>query len=81
MDRQLPRIIGGNLTRSVQRLEQGLGVAPNNLEMKLALAQAYQEKGRKEDARRLFQEIAQKQVKTQAERDVQEKAKRLLGKL
>jgi FimV-like protein len=49
--------------------------------MKLALAQAYQEKGRKEDARRLFQEIAQKQVKTQAERDVQEKAKRLLGKL
>ncbi len=81
MDRQLPRIIGGNLTRSVQRLEQGLGVAPNNLEMRLALAQAYQEAGRKEDARRLFQEIAQKQVKTQAERDVQEKAKRLLGKL
>jgi tetratricopeptide (TPR) repeat protein len=81
MDRQLPRIIGGNLTRAIQRLEQGLVVAPNNLEMKLALAQAYQEKGRKEDARRLFQEIAQKQVKTQAERDVQEKAKRLLGKL
>ncbi|MCG3163782.1 MAG: hypothetical protein JMDDDDMK_05233 [Acidobacteria bacterium] len=81
MDRQLPRIVGGNLTRAIQRLEQGLGVAPDNLEMKLALAQAYQETGRKEDARRHFQEIAQKQVKTRADRDVQEKAKRLIGKL
>jgi len=81
MDRQLPRIIGGNMTRAIQRLEQGVSVAPNNLEMKLALGQAYQEKGRKEDARRLFQEIIQKQSSTQAERHVQEKAKRLIGKL
>lgn len=81
MDRQLPRLIGGNLNRAIQRLEQGVKIAPGNLEMKLALAQAYQEAGRKEDARRYFQEIIQKQVRTQAERDVQEKAKRLLGKL
>jgi len=81
MDRQLPRIIGGNLTRAIQRLEQGVSVAPNNLEMKLALGQAYQEKGRKEDARRQFQEITQRQVKTQSERNVQEKAKRLINKL
>jgi FimV-like protein len=81
MDRQLPRLMGGNLSRSIQRLEQGLKIAPHNLEMKLALAQAYQESGRKEDARRQFQEILQKQVKTKAERDVQEKAKRMIGKL
>ncbi len=81
MDRQLPRIIGGNLNRAIQRLEKGLSVAPDNLEMKLALAQSYQEKGRKEDARRHYQEITRKQVKTQAERHVQEKARRLIGKL
>jgi FimV-like protein len=81
MDRQLPRLFGGNLNRAIQRLEQGMSVAPQNLEMKLALAQAYQEAGRKEDARRLFQEIVQKQVRTRADRDVQEKARRLLGKL
>jgi len=81
MDRQLPRLIGGNLNRAIQRLEQGVKIAPDNLEMKLALAQAYQEAGRKEDARRYYQEIIQKQIRTQAERDVQEKAKRLAGKL
>jgi len=81
MDRQLPRIIGGNLTRAIQRLEQGVSIAPNNLEIKLALGEAYSEKGRKEDARRMFQEIIQKQSPTKAERHVQEKAQRLIGKL
>jgi tetratricopeptide (TPR) repeat protein len=81
MDRQLPRLLGGNLKRAIQRLEQGLKIAPDNLEMKLALAQAYQEAGRKEDARRYYREIVQKQVGARAERDVQEKAKRLIGKL
>lgn len=81
MDRQLPRIVGGNLNRAIQRLEQGVSVAPNNLEIKLALGQAYEEKGRKEDARRMFQEIINKQSPTRAESHVQEKAKRLIAKL
>ncbi|MGH9766539.1 MAG: tetratricopeptide repeat protein [Blastocatellia bacterium] len=81
MDRQLPRIIGGNMNRAIQRLEQGVSIAPHNLEIKLALGQAYQEKGRKEDARRVYQEIIQKQSPTKAESHVQEKAKRLIGKL
>jgi tetratricopeptide (TPR) repeat protein len=81
MDRQLPRIIGGNLKRAISRLEQGLNIAPDNLEIKLALGQAFQEAGRKEDARRQFQEIIQKQARTRSERGIQEKAKRLLGKL
>jgi tetratricopeptide (TPR) repeat protein len=81
MDRQLPRIIGGNMNRAIQRLEQGVSVAPHNLEMKLALGQAYEEKGRKEDARRMYQEIIQKQSPTKGESHVQEKAKRLIAKL
>ena len=81
MDRQLPRIIGGNLNRAIQRLEQGQSVAPNNLEIKLALGQAYEEKGRKEDARRVYQEILQKQSPNKVERHVQEKAQRFISKL
>src|SRR5262245_36564654 len=81
MDRQLPRIVGGNLNRSIQRLEQGVSIAPNNLEIKLALGQAYEEKGRKDDARRMYQEIINKQSPTRAESHVQEKAKRLIAKL
>ena len=50
----------------------------------LSLAQAYQEDGRKEDARRLLQEILDRQVnpsRARTERDVQQKARQLLGKL
>ena len=84
MDRQLPRIIGGNLSRAISRLEQGIGVAPNNLEMKLALGQAYQEAGRKSEARHQYQEIIGRQVNpafARAERDIQDKARRFLGRL
>jgi len=84
MDRELPRIMGGSLSRAINRLEQGIKVAPNNLEIKLSLAQAYQEDGRKEDARRLLQEILGRQVnpsRARTERDVQQKARQLLGKL
>jgi tetratricopeptide (TPR) repeat protein len=84
MDRQLPRIVGGNLNRAIARLEQGIKIAPNNLEMKLALAEAYKESGRKEDARRQLQEITNRSVTpsaAQAERHIREKAQRLLAKL
>jgi hypothetical protein len=84
LDRQLPRLLGGSVKRAVERLEQGVRVAPHNLEMKLALAQAYQEAGRKEDARRQLQELAARQInpdRARAERGVQAKAQRLLDKL
>ncbi len=83
MDRQLPRIIGGNNRRAIARLEQGLRIAPHNLEMKLALAQAYREDGRKQDARNLLEQIATARInpkRARAENDVQQKARRLLGK-
>ncbi len=84
MDRRLPRLIGGNLQRAISWLEQGLKVAPKNIEMKLALAQAYQDAGRREDARRQLQEIIGQQVnpsRARSEGGVREKARRLLGKL
>lgn len=84
MDRQLPRIVGGNLGRAIMRLEQGIKIAPQNLEIKIALAEAYKEKGRKEDARQQLQEVAGRPANPsapQAERHAREKAQRLLAKL
>jgi FimV-like protein len=81
LDRQLPWIIGGRLSRAIERLEKGLSVAPHNLEMKLSMAEAYREAGRRDDARRHLQEIIQNRAKTRSDSHVQEKAKRLLGKL
>ncbi len=84
IDKELPRIVGGNMGRAITRLEQGLKVAPQNLEMKLAMAEAYLEDGRKEDARRQLQEIISRTVnasRAKSERDVQEKARKMLAKL
>ncbi len=84
MDKELPRIVGGNLSRAITRLEQGLKVAPQNTEIKLALAEAYLENGRKEDARRQLQEIIALPVnaaRAKSERHVQEKAGKLLARL
>jgi tetratricopeptide (TPR) repeat protein len=81
LDRQLPRLLGGNVGRAITKLETGVKVAPHNLEMKYALAQAYQENGRKEDAHRQLNELTQASARNRAERNVQDKARKLLAKL
>jgi FimV-like protein len=81
LDRQVPRLFGGNLKRALTRLESGVKVAPNNLEMKYALAQAYQDDGRKDDARRWLNEVISGKARKTSERGVQEKARKLLAKL
>lgn len=84
IDKELPRIVGGNLSRAITRLEAGLKIAPHNLEIKLALAEAYKEDGRNDDARRQLQEILARPVtasRAKAEGHVQEKARKLLAKL
>lgn len=58
MDLSLPRIFGGSDKRGLDRLEQGAQAAPTNIELKLALAEAYEKKGRKDDARKLLESIA-----------------------
>ncbi len=84
MDRQLPRLFGGNLQRAIERLEQGVKIAPDNLQMKFVLAQAYKDAGRKEDAHRQLQDIIGRQInpsRAKSERSTQEKARQLLNKL
>jgi thioredoxin-like negative regulator of GroEL len=82
LDRQLPRLLGGNTTRSIAYCEQGLRLAPRNLELKLALAKGYLEAGRRDDARRQLQEILPQQInpeRARAERGLQDEARRMLG--
>jgi tetratricopeptide (TPR) repeat protein len=84
MDKQLPGIIGGNFDRAISRLEKGLSIAPNNLEIKLSLAEAYMARKRKEDARRLLQEILNSPIdptRSKSIRNIQNKAHRQLSKL
>ena len=84
LDRQLPRLIGGSTARAVSYCEQGLKLAPRNLELKLSLARAYLEVGRREDGRRQLQEIGSatvNPVRANAERGVKKEASQLLGKM
>lgn len=55
IDVSLPRLFGGNEKRGIERLEQGLKAAPDNAEMKIALAEVYEKKSKKEEARRLLE--------------------------
>ncbi len=83
LDRRLPRLLGGNLKRAISYLEQGLRLAPQNMEIKLALAEAYFDSGRREEARRQLQEILQMPInpaRAKENRETQQKAKRLLSK-
>jgi FimV-like protein len=84
LDRQLPRLIGGSTSRAVTWGEQGLKLAPRNLELKLSLARAYLEVGRRDEARRQLQEITASPVspvRTKADRSAQQEASRMLTKM
>lgn len=81
LDRQLPRLLGGNISRAITRLEAGVKIAPHNLEMKYALAQAYQEAGRQDEARRQINELLKAPAHNRGERHLQEKARFLLARL
>ncbi|MFN0122856.1 MAG: TRAP transporter TatT component family protein [Blastocatellia bacterium] len=84
MDTELPRLFGGSTTRAISYLEKGLAVAPKNTGIRLALAEAYRDAGRREDARRQLDEILQMPVnpaRAKEQRSVQDKARRLLGKV
>jgi tetratricopeptide (TPR) repeat protein len=81
--RQLPRVLGGNLKRAIAYFEQGLRVAPQNMGLKLTLAQAHLEAGQRETSQRLLTEILQMPVRparAQADRRTQDKARQLLRK-
>jgi hypothetical protein len=57
LDLSVPGLFGGNRTRGVERLEEGLRVAPGNLDIRLALAQAYVHDGRRAEALDLLRSV------------------------
>src|SRR3989442_2389809 len=79
-DRQLPGLFGGSVKRDIAYLEQGLRVAPQNMAMRLALAEAYLDAGRRDDGHRQLLEILHLPVlpaRARANRATQEKARQL----
>jgi hypothetical protein len=84
IDRQLPGLFGGDIKRSIARLEQGLKIAPTNLELKHALAESYAENNRKADARRQLEDLLQMPVPAARANEsvrAQANARTLLAKL
>lgn len=84
MDRQIPRLFGGNLKRSLQRLEKGVQLAPDNFAMRYALAEAYIDDDRKDEAKKQLQEILKQTInpsRAKSEKSTQEEAQKLLAKL
>lgn len=57
IDLNLPRLLGGNEKRGIERLEAGLKVGPDNAELKVTLADVYQKKGRRDEARKLLESV------------------------
>src|SRR5262249_12082187 len=57
IDLNLPRILGGNEKRGIERLEAGLKVGPGNAELKVTLAEVYIKKGRKDEAKPLLESV------------------------
>jgi tetratricopeptide (TPR) repeat protein len=83
IDLNLPRLFGGNERRGIERLEAGLKAGPDNAELKVTLAEVYQKKGRRDEARRLLESVlsANDPARTPVEMDeLRTKARRLLEK-
>lgn len=57
IDLNLPRLLGGNERRGIERLEAGLKAGPDNAELKVTLAEVYQKKGRRDEARKLLESV------------------------
>lgn len=84
IDWNLPRLLGGNERRGIERLEEGLKVGPGNAEIKVTLGEVYQKKGRKDEARKLLEAVisGNDPARSQMEMaDLKTKARALLDKL
>jgi tetratricopeptide (TPR) repeat protein len=81
LDRRLPGLFGGSKKRARSYLEQGVRTAPDNLELKLQLAILDADEGRREEARRLLQEILAAPAdpaRPRADHEVREEARQKL---
>ena len=57
IDLNLPRLLGGNERRGIERLEEGMRVGPGNAELKVTLAEVYIKKGRRDEAKKLIDSV------------------------
>ena len=83
IDLNLPRLLGGNDRRGIEKLEEGLKGYQSNAELKLALASAYEKKGRRDEARKLLESILSTDdpARTPNEiQDIRNKARTLMDK-
>lgn len=84
IDLNLPRLLGGNERRGIERLEEGLRVGPNNAELKVTLAEVYQKKGRRDEARKLVESVLSMNDPARSPKEMDElrtKARALLEKI
>jgi tetratricopeptide (TPR) repeat protein len=84
IDWNLPRLLGGNERRAIERLEEGLKVGSRNAELKVTLGGIYQKKGRTEEARKLLESVLTDSDPARSPREMDElkaKARALLEKL
>jgi tetratricopeptide (TPR) repeat protein len=84
IDLNLPRLLGGNERRGIERLEAGLKVGPDNAELKVTLAEVYQKKGRKDEAKKLLESVITGNDPTRSTKEMEElktKARTLLEKI
>jgi tetratricopeptide (TPR) repeat protein len=84
LDLEVPRLFGGNDARGLARLEAGYKAAPANAELKMSLAETYEKKGRKAEARALYESIlgSSDPVRTPNElSELRDKARQHLDKL
>ena len=84
IDLNLPRLLGGNEHRGIERLEEGLKVGANNAELKVTLAGVYQKKGRTDEAKLLLESVLSSNDPARSPAEMEElrtKARALLAKL
>jgi len=81
MDFELPGLMGGSNKRAIQEYEQGLKVAPSNPLIKAYLAESYIDAGRKEEARKLLNEVLNGSGEEAPEsRDARKEARKIYDK-
>lgn len=69
IDFELPGWLGGSSKRAIEEYEQGLKLAPSNALMKLYLSDSYYDAGRRDEAKKLLEEIIALKLDLHSTRD------------
>jgi tetratricopeptide (TPR) repeat protein len=72
IDFELPGLFGGNSKRAIEEYEQGLKLAPTNALMKLYLSDSYYDAGRKDEAKKLLEELMALKLDEHASHDARQ---------